>query len=57
MTKGKKVLQKNRDEWKECRWIYQGYPFIMTYNKSEFYIVNELSGKIVTNNKFNWGDK
>jgi len=52
MTKGKKVLKKNNDEWKECRWIYQGYPFIMTYNKSEFYIVNELSGKTVTNNKF-----
>jgi len=52
MTKGKETLKKNKEEWKEHEYIYQGYKYIMTYNKIDFYVTHELTGKLVTKGKF-----
>jgi len=48
MTKGKEVLKKNKDEWKEHQFIYDGYKYVMTYNKKDFNIRHELTGKVIT---------
>ena len=52
MTKGKEVLKKNKDEWKEHQFIYDGYKYVMTYNKKDFNIAHELTGKIITKGNF-----
>ena len=48
MAKGKEALKKNKDEWKEHQFIYDGYKFTMTYNKKDFNIRPELTGKVIT---------
>ena len=48
MAKGREALKRNKDEWKEHQFIYDGYKFIMTYNKKDFNIKHELTGKIIT---------
>mgnify|MGYP004361552621 CR=1 FL=1 len=48
MAKGKEVLKKNKDEWKEHQFIYDGYKYVMTYNKKDFNIRHELTGKVIT---------
>ena len=48
MAKGKEALKKNKDEWKEHQFIYDGYKFVMTYNKKDFNIKHELTGKVIT---------
>ncbi len=52
MTKGKEVLKKNKNEWKEHQFIYDGYKFVMTYNKKDFNIAHKLTGKIITKGNF-----
>tara|TARA_B110000003_G_scaffold261646_1_gene283581 strand:- start:188 stop:442 length:255 start_codon:yes stop_codon:yes gene_type:complete len=52
MTKGKEVLKKNKEEWNQHQWIWEGYKYIMTYNKKNFYINHELTGKTITKGKF-----
>tara|TARA_R110002110_G_scaffold74573_2_gene197306 strand:+ start:75 stop:236 length:162 start_codon:yes stop_codon:yes gene_type:complete len=44
----RKMAKKKEDEWKEHQFIYDGYKFIMTYNKKDFNIKHELTGKIIT---------
>ena len=53
MTKGKETLKKNKEEWKEHKYIVEGYGYMMVYNKSEFQIIHELSGRTITKGKFN----
>ena len=52
MTKGKEILKKNKEEWKEHQWIWEGWKYIMTYNVKEFYVIHEPTGKIVTKGNF-----
>lgn len=52
MAKGKEALKKNKDEWKEHQFIYDGYKYVMTYNKKDFNIAHELTGKIITKGNF-----
>ena len=52
MTKGKEILKRNNEEWHEHKYIYEGYGYIMVYNKSDFQIIHELSGRTITKGKF-----
>ena len=52
MTKGKELLKKNKEEWIEHEWIWEGWRYMMTYNKKEFHIVHEQSGKVITKGRF-----
>lgn len=52
MAKGKEALKKNKDTWKEHSFIYDGYKFTMNYNKKDFNIAHELTGKIITKGNF-----
>ena len=52
MKKGKEVLKKNKEEWKQHQWIWEGYHYTMTYNKKDFYINHEPTGKTITKGKF-----
>ena len=52
MTKGKEVIKKNKEKWKEHKWIFEGYPYTMTYNKDSFYIIHESSGRVITKGDF-----
>ena len=49
---GVKMAKKKEDEWKEHHFIYDGYKFIMTYNKKDFSIKHELTGKVITKGEF-----
>tara|TARA_R100001377_G_C3138307_1_gene91767 strand:- start:50 stop:220 length:171 start_codon:yes stop_codon:yes gene_type:complete len=53
MTKEKKILKKNKKEWKEHKWIFEGYRYIMVYNKSQFQIIHEPTGRTITKGEFN----
>jgi hypothetical protein len=48
MAKGKEALKKNKELWKEHEFYYDGYKFIMSYNKKDFNIKHELTGKVIT---------
>ena len=52
MAKGKEALKKNKEIWKEHQFIYEGYKFIMNYNKKDFNIAHELTGRIITKGNF-----
>jgi hypothetical protein len=52
MTKGKEILKKNKEELQDHKWIWEGYHYTMTYNKKEFYIIHESTGKVITKGKF-----
>ena len=52
MTKGKKLLEKNKQEWKEHKYIFEGYGYIMVYNKTNFQIIHEPSGRVITKGEF-----
>ena len=52
MAKGKEILKKNKDTWKEHSFIYDGYKFTMNYYKKDFNIAHELTGKIITKGNF-----
>jgi len=48
MTKGKETLQKNKNEWKEHKFVWEGYTYFIMSKGNEFHIVHEPTGKIVT---------
>lgn len=48
MPKGKEVLKKNKNEWKEHKFIWEGYTYFLMSKGKEFHIVHESSGRIVT---------
>jgi|TARA_R110000851_G_scaffold30903_1_gene83980 hypothetical protein len=52
MTKGKEVIKKNKEKWKEHKWIFEGYHYTMIYNKDSFHIIHESSGRVITKGDF-----
>ena len=52
MTKGKEVLKKNKEEWMEHKWIFEGWSYAMRFNNKEFNITHEPTGKVITKGKF-----
>jgi len=52
MAKGKEILKKNKEELQDHKWIWEGYHYTMTYNKKEFYVVHESTGRVITKGKF-----
>ena len=52
MTKGKKVLEKNQEESKEHKFKYEGYGFMVLYNKEQFQIIHDQSGRVITKGDF-----
>ncbi len=48
MTNGKGTLKKNKNEWKEHKFVWEGYTYFIMSKGNEFHIVHEPTGKIVT---------
>jgi hypothetical protein len=48
MKKGKETLEKNKEQWKEHKFIWEGYAYFIMSKKNKFHIVHEPTGKIVT---------
>jgi len=56
MTKGKETLKKNKEEWKEHKFIWEGFTYYVMSKKNEFHIVHEPTGRIVTKGEL-WNTK